>query len=449
MPKQSNTTSSERLDDSAIYLHRLELTNIRCFGGGTQEVSFCDENQRPRQWTVLLGNNGTGKTTILECLLGFELVPFVKPSFPNVHRIVEWARNRRDFHLPRVGAAQWHLALETESGSVLTDHRREVLGDTFSVDGRGGAILSYAIENENLPTYYAYGAGRRMGEVGLSEHGINNSSFGMLNDSTEMRNAAEWLLQLDYSASKQSEISDQQRERFEQVRQLLIEILPDVTDIRISTPTKERPQPVAEFLTPDGWMPLHWVSYGYRTLIAWMVDFASRMVERYPNHPDPLKQPAVVLVDEIDLHLHPRWQRSLMTFLSQQFPNTQFIVTAHSPVFVQAAHDANIVVLRRDPDQGHVVIDNDPESVRGWRIDQLLTSDLFGLESARPPNIEPLLKERTQLLSKKSLNKSDRTRLDLLEREIGELPTGDTSEEARQRRLLQRTLDALEKQLEP
>ena len=55
-------------------------------------------------------------------------------------------------------------------------------------------------------------------------------------------------------------------------------------------------------------------------MIAWVVDFTSRMVERYPDSLDPLAEPAVVLVDEIDLHLHPKWQRELIGFLSERFP---------------------------------------------------------------------------------------------------------------------------------
>src|SRR5207247_4303505 len=70
-------------------------------------------------------------------------------------------------------------------------------------------------------------------------------------------------------------------------------------------------------------------------------DLASRLVERYPDSPDPLAEPAVVLVDEIDLHLHPQWQRKLMGFLSARFPSTQFIATAHSPLVVQAAAGAD------------------------------------------------------------------------------------------------------------
>ncbi len=169
------------------------------------------------------------------------------------------------------------------------------------------------------------------------------------------------------------------------------------------------------------------LSLGYRALIAWMVDLASRLFENYPDSPDPLAEPAVVLVDEIDLHLHPKWQRILMSYLGERFPNTQFIVTAHSPLIVQSAPDANIVVLRREGD--HVVIDNDVEAIRGWRVDQILTSDLFDLESARPPQLDALLAERTELLSKPRLTQRDRRRLAELESKIGPLPAGETAAE--------------------
>jgi len=154
------------------------------------------------------------------------------------------------------------------------------------------------------------------------------------------------------------------------------------------------------------------------------VDFASRMFVRYPASENPLAEPAIVLVDEIDLHLHPRWQRSIMSYLSNLFPNTQFVATAHSPLVVQAATDANIVVLRREGD--HVVIDNDPAIVRNWRVDQILTSELFGLESARPPQLDGLLRERERILGKSKLTKKDEARLEAIGAEIGGLPTGET-----------------------
>jgi predicted ATP-binding protein involved in virulence len=151
------------------------------------------------------------------------------------------------------------------------------------------------------------------------------------------------------------------------------------------------------------------------------------MFERYPESENPLAEPAIVLVDEIDLHLHPKWQRKLISYLTERFPNTQFIVTAHSPLIVQAAADANIVLLRQEGD--HVVIDNDVEAIRGWRIDQVLTSDLFGLETARPPKFDTLLAERRKLLGKAKLTKKDEARLKKLEAEIGDLPVGETPDD--------------------
>ncbi len=168
------------------------------------------------------------------------------------------------------------------------------------------------------------------------------------------------------------------------------------------------------------------------------------MVERYPDSADPLAEPAFVAVDEIDLHLHPVWQRKLMGFLTKRFPNTQFVATAHSPLVAQAAADANLVVLRREGD--HVVIDNDVENIRGWRIDQILTSDLFGLESARPPHVERLLAERKELLDKPKLNGTDKQRLKKIEAEIGDLPFGETPQERKEREEIRKTLDLLLKE---
>ena len=432
------------------YVRSIRLENVRCFGSEPQELNFCNSEGSPSQWTILIGDNGTGKTTLLECLIGFELMTTKQPlaHLEHVPRFVSWELGQRDVHFARLGAHEWKMTIETEWGANLSAKRRKAgIGSCdFIVENTGSC--QWGGSAHAIPTFYSYGAARRMGTTSLANGSADDATASLIDDSAELRNAEEWLLKLDYSASKRSEIRRSQRERFELVRNLLIDILPDVSDIRISDPTKQRPQPTAEFKTLDGWMPLEWIGYGYRTLIAWMVDFASRMVERYPRRKDPLKQPAVVLVDEIDLHLHPKWQRSLMTFLSKRFPNTQFIVTAHSPIFVQAATGANIVLLRRDEAKGHVVIENNPASIRGWRVDQLLTSDLFGFKTARPPDLEPSLIERKKLLSKSRLTSRDKTRLKQLEKEIGVLPDGETSDDARRNELLDRTLDALQRQLE-
>lgn len=284
-----------------------------------------------------------------------------------------------------------------------------------------------------------------MGTASLSETQTSDTTASLFDDNETLINAEEWLLQADYAA-KSLEGAEQKRaeQRRERIKEVLIRLLPDVTDLRFA-PTQTQPiRTTVQAKTPYGWVSIKDMSLGYRTLMTWMVDFASRLFERYPDSPDPLAEPAIVLVDEIDLHLHPRWQRTLMQFLSDLFPNTQFIATAHSPLIVQAATDANVVLLRREGD--HVVIDNDIQAVKGWRVDQVLTSDLFGLESARPPQLDAALKERTRLLSKARLTAKDKAQLRELEAQIGSLPTGETPQDMEAMDIIRRAAELLNEQ---
>jgi diaminopimelate decarboxylase len=108
---------------------------------------------------------------------------------------------------------------------------------------------------------------------------------------------------------------------------------------------------------------------------------------------------------------------------------------------VQSAVDANIVLLRREGD--HVVIDNNVEAVKNWRVDQVLTSDLFGLDSARPPELDTALAERQRILSKGKLTKSDEKKLQALEAQIGNLPVGETPEDMQAMDIVRRAAELL------
>jgi predicted ATP-binding protein involved in virulence len=153
---------------------------------------------------------------------------------------------------------------------------------------------------------------------------------------------------------------------------------------------------------------------------------------RYPQLPEPEKGAAVVLIDEFDLHMHVRWQMEMIDHLSRSFPNTQFIITAHSPLIIQAADGrANIAVLERvagKDGNDEVVIRNDPSYVRGWRIDQIITSDLYGMDSSRSKTYADLMNRRRVLLQKENLDKGELEELDqLTERLSKEAPPDKSS----------------------
>ena len=413
------------------YFLSLTVENFRCFGPA-QTLDLSRGENRPAPWTIILGENGVGKTTLLQCLTAFQPEDYDGPDvdswdvFPyygastDALAALDLSASKRS-HL-KGGDAEFSCKFCV--GNTLNVYKADAINVYLDVFA-GGKQMSVTQENVKGLVCYGYGASRRMGKSSLSEQRTDDTTASLFSDDVDLINAEEWLLQADYAVSR-SRNSARVAKRRDQVIDILKALLPDVDGVRFST-SEEAISVVVEFQTPYGWVGLKDLSLGCRTLTTWMVDLASRLFDRYPKSANPLAEPAVVLVDEIDLHLHPRWQRTLLRFLSERFPNTQFIATAHSPLVVQAAEDANIVLLRREGD--HVVIDNDVERIKNWRVDQILTSELFGLESARPPQVSPALEERKRILAKARLTKADEKRLAELEAQIGDLPTGETPED--------------------
>lgn len=441
------------------YFLSLEIENVRSFGS-KQILDLSNGKGRPAQWTIILGDNGAGKTTLLQSLVAVSPIPYpsltdkdsqqyvISKYFADPKMIDAWMPYRNTEE-----GDNYRISANFSVGAKLKESKNGITVKDFHVGKFGEGKVPY-LKRANgkpmneLPELFCigYGAARRMGETSLSDRVEDDPFAGLFSDNVTLLNAEEWLLQADYAThvAKSEAAKNRSGRRRDEIKEVLINLLPDVEDIRFAQLTEKRQKPGVEVKTPYGWVSIKDLSLGYKTLIAWMVDFASRMFDRYPESRNPLAEPAVVLVDEIDLHLHPKWQRTLMGYLSERFPNTQFIATAHSPLVVQAASDANIVLLKRVGD--HVIIENDVKAIHGWRVDQILTSDLFGLESARPPQLDPLLEERTKLLSKSRLTKKDRARLKELEEEIGALPTGETPEDMEAMDIIRRAATRLKKE---
>ncbi len=437
------------MESESLFFKSVTVRNIRCFGDEPQTLDLTDNEGKPAKWNLILGDNGVGKTTLLQALavkywVGQVLIPIYYQVLKKSE--LEVGFEKPDDSINRFSnKLGWHGVGHGEVEFVLNKERNPEDDKNFKFD------FEQPMESSGMfPFPYeelfvcGYGPERKLSESDATDDELRPLAGLFYSIETPFKSARTWLRELDYSASKKTPVQNQMKERLNQIQELLIEVLPDVTDIRITDPTSMDPEPDVEFLTPYGWVELNSVAYGYQSLVAWIVDFAYRLIERYPDSSSPLSEPAICLVDELDLHLHPSWQRDVMGYLSDKFPNTQFIATVHSPLIVQAAPsmNANVAVLRRVEGEpfDHVVIDNDPEIIRSWRLDQLLTSDLFttsrGPISPRNSLVQEKIDERRQILSKAKLTKSDKQRLGEITEEIDMVPVSETSEHKKVQQLL-------------
>ncbi|MFT4976100.1 MAG: energy-coupling factor transporter ATP-binding protein EcfA2 [Myxococcota bacterium] len=448
-------TDRQMTDDKTpirpAYLLSISLENVRCFGP-EQHLDLSCDGGRPAQWTLILGDNGTGKTTLLQLIAGFQ-VQTVDGS--DGRRL--FLRNQRDEKAPhflRADQPELTATATYVSGSSLADAGRTITSHCarkIQADGIG-FVDTTGFQTDILGDFFllGYGASRRLTGTELKASESANTTATLFDPDAGLLNAEELLLRLDYRAM-QSGRSGRAQQRLEQVIEMLRGLLPDVSGVRIEPSDQDSPlrsglEDSFRFQTPYGEVPLRSLSLGYQTMIAWTVDMASRLLDRYPTSASPLHEHAVVLVDEIDLHLHPRWQRQILDFLSQRFPNVQFIATAHSPLVVQAAGErgVNLAVLRREGD--HVVIDNDPKIVEGWRVDQILTSELFaGVDGARGPQTEQQLLRRRVLLMQSSRSLEEDEELAGLNKHLERLPTASSPEDQRAMELIRRAAALLER----
>ncbi|KJC41505.1 hypothetical protein UP09_20685 [Bradyrhizobium sp. LTSP885] len=443
---------------AATYVVELNLTNVKSFAG-VHTLNLQDVGGGPARWTLILGENGVGKTTLLECIT--QLTPvfnsddqqsskdpkmFVEPRMAQAENTVfeNLARNGDvEFEVKAKFAIAVRLdkniaSPKTVETSVVFSRRsgkaENIDASSWPPKPKGWPQAERGVKQSGWnrfskfeePLILAYGAGRHMGVDNVDFSKAPHATDSLLKGAGELFDGEQLLRQIDYASTSRGSGAKRAKRQKEIFLEMIASLLPEVGDaanIRIYRPgplgTKEKSG--AYVKTLDGEVRLRQLSYGYQTMIAWLVDIGWRLFQRYPKSANPLREPAIVLVDEIDLHLHPRWQRQLRDRLTKHFPNVQFIATAHSPLMAQAFLDANLAVVMREGD--HSVIENDPTVVANWRVDQIVTSDLFGLKSFWPPEVEALFEEQQRLVAKKRRTPGDKNRLRKIEEAMLNLPT--------------------------
>ena len=396
--------------NSKVYFKSLSLENVRCFG--SKQTLYFTKNSKPdgevAMWNVILGENGVGKTTVLKALIA---------SFAQSATI--------DFYPSLIRNPDLKMKIQTLDSDLYSREfiRTSTDSVSFNVDNRLTTLGTHIIPSYFQIPVIAYGASRKIGNSGITDpmnqiDWLKSNYITLFDETVTLINPEEWLIQADYSSLKNKDDRKVKIVR-EALKKLLIK---EVGSFEIKF---EQGSPRVFFKTHYGEVLLHELSLGYKTLLAWITDFAKKLVEKYTESENPLAEPAVCLVDEIDLHMHPRMQREVVKFLRETFPQTQFIVTAHSPLIVQSEEDTNVILLRRKGDEVEVL--NEVDDVQNWRIDQILTSDLFGVGAYSQP-VEEKIKERRKIILKSKPTDTEKRQLTKIENDLSYLPISESPE---------------------
>lgn len=433
-------------------LKQLSLRNFRLFGEKEQLLKF----NSGKNVTVLVGNNGCGKSSILDAI-AISISTFTS-NFPG-QSIKQFKES--DVHITEDEDYGDYLQVESvfeTSYNGDIDILRYRQGKSKAPEGVLKNVNSYAellmakINKEEhcvLPVVAYYGTGR--GQIKAPERKRDfkkaftrwDAYTGALDASANFRQFIEWfdLMEDEERREKESRRDwDYKSKPLESVRKALTTFVGD----KFSNP-RMMIHPL-RFVMDESigegkirQLRIEQLSDGYKIVTAMVADIASRMAEANPDMDDPLQANGIVLIDEVDLHLHPKWQRTIIGSLTKTFPNIQFIVSTHSPIILSGAtNDAQVIMLREDS-----IIDTDAKEYETYDISQLLLSELFGLKSSRSPQWDSLLSEQSDLLKKNERSLEENARLKVLDKLLSQLSFGDSIEQIKSRELLYRIANRL------
>lgn len=339
-----------------IKLRSIQLTSFKCFDNTL--IKFEDAHGNIAQWTVLLGNNNSGKTNLLKAIADLR---------PKLLNTIQSEDEEGPTYVPAAFYSNLNSRNTNTTHSQQSDVSSKLVSDDIETWQYNDSIWTlHNFKPENPFLIFGYGVTRYPSSTSLSEN-TSEECQTLFHPDRRLINIEEWLMQLDYAAKNGKEEASRLLDR---IRELVCgNIFPEIQDFRFES--SDELHNYVLFLTKDGWFRYTHLGFGYQSTLSWVIDLCKKMFDTYPLSDNPLHEGAIVLIDEIDLHLHPKWQRDIIKYLSDAFPKIQFIVTTHSPLVVQSMSDVNLYLLTRIGDKVHAE-KSDVTNFVGWSVEEIL-----------------------------------------------------------------------------
>ena len=340
--------------------------------------------------TVLHGDNGHGKTSVLNAIaVGLGSIPMLLPEVSGIGFRKTDRRGRRPMRveLSTTEGVKWdrqvgHGERRGLGIKALRDEIRKIL------DADTNGAVDHPLD---LPIVAFYDTDRAVFDVPQRRRGFVRefSRYQALEGAFSVRTTFREFF-IWFYAKENEELRELRRFRDFQyqlkelrtVRNAIENMIDGVSHPRIETSPLRFVVSGTSGTGESETLEIAQLSGGYRMMLALVADLARRMAQGNPHLDNPLETEAIVLIDEVDLHLHPSWQQRVLPDLMQTFPNTQFIVSTHSPQVLTTVKPLNIVSLHRMG--GNIVPGPVPASTYGAESGYVL-STLMGVKERPSP----------------------------------------------------------------
>jgi len=395
-PSAAPETAAAQRPGAAQALRKIHLVNI----GPFPEL----ELDLQSDWNVILGDNGVGKSSILKalaaCFCGKDVEPYAS-------------------RLVRSGQPSGTIVLETPRNTYRMEIRLKSSGTadvailpTRPLDVEGVLALGF-------PALRAVSWDRPRGATAEGRQRATVEDLLPIvkgDPDPRLDRLKQWIVNLDSRINYEK--SHDGDKRYERLLQRFFEIVDRVTPGmaikfgHVNQDTRE-----VTVVTDDGEIPIELISQGSVSLMGWIGVLLQRLYEIHGDDADPTQRYALVLIDEIDAHMHPEWQQSIVDDMTGIFPNVQFLATTHSPLVVGGMKGRQVKRFVRDAEGRTVPMEVTDEMLVG-RADQILTGRPFGMKTTLDSQTQQAMEEYKTLLGKGSRTSEEEKRFQDLHREL-------------------------------
>lgn len=413
-------------------INSLQLTNVGPFrhlrregaSNGEADMLFGIKLDFDANVNLLIGPNNVGKSTILQMLAITARGPRILRNLPShIDKVLGELKTPTSFPFPAHAMLHWSAPLggEFELEGQLNDF---LYGDYTRLYSRPLEDQLGDPYDRQLIMDDLLGERSRLGYVGYYSPEIDSHDHDSIGRTRLYESLAAQEIFTGFSLSIFQEPFEQH------------DIQAWGQDGRLLPGSSWR-LGLEKFGTPDGLVAFAELSHGTRSVLDWIAQFEHGMQRHYhdialdglgiPEMPEPArewllsnwkKMPGVFIIDEIDAHLHPSWQRRIIPTLQRHFPNVQIFASTHSPMMVAGREKGQVHLLKRD-ETGQVVWSRNEQDIIGWTADEIYRT-FMGIDDPTDELTARHAEELRVLRNKDNLTLEDETRMQELRRLVNQ-----------------------------